>query len=34
HLKEKNHSKNFWNLVLTFSPDYKEIRRELKKISL
>ncbi|MDD4152041.1 MAG: M48 family metallopeptidase [Candidatus Gracilibacteria bacterium] len=34
HLKEKNHSKNFWNLVFTFYPDYKEIRKELKKISL
>lgn len=34
HLKEKNHSKNFWNLVFSFSPYYKDIRRELKKINL
>jgi len=33
HLKEKNHSNKFWDLVNKFSHDYKEIRMELKKIS-
>lgn len=33
HLKEKNHSVRFWDLVAIFSSDYKEIRRELKRIS-
>jgi predicted metal-dependent hydrolase len=33
HLKEKNHSSRFWDLVNKFYPDYKEIRRELKRIS-
>ena len=32
HLKEKNHSKEFWNLVWEFCKDYKEIRKELKKM--
>ncbi len=31
HLKEKNHGKNFWNLVEKYCLDYKEIRKELKK---
>jgi len=30
HLKELNHSKNFWNLVEKACPDYKKYRRELK----
>lgn len=29
HLKEKNHSKKFWNLVLKYCPDYKQTRKEL-----
>ena len=33
HLKELNHSKNFWNLVAKTIPDYKIIRRELKSLS-
>lgn len=33
HLKEKNHSVRFWDLVNKFYPYYKEIRRELKRIS-
>lgn len=33
HLKEKNHSLRFWNLVAKFYPDYKDVRRELKRIS-
>ncbi len=31
HLKQFNHSKNFWNLVGEAIPDYMEIRRELQK---
>jgi predicted metal-dependent hydrolase len=30
HLKELNHSSNFWQLVGLVVPDYKEIRRELR----
>lgn len=30
HLKEFNHSKNFWKLVEDTIPEYKKIRRELK----
>jgi len=30
HLKEMNHSKNFWNLVAKIIPDYINIRKELK----
>lgn len=32
HLKHKNHSKDFWSQVEWFLPDYKEIRREMKKM--
>lgn len=31
HLGEFNHSQNFWKLVAKTTPDYLEIRRELKK---
>lgn len=31
HLKYMNHSKNFWNLVEKYMPDYKDAERELKK---
>lgn len=31
HLGEFNHSKNFWNLVAKIVPDYKEIRRKIRK---
>ncbi len=34
HLREFNHSKNFWNLVARTIPDYVERRREVKKNSL
>lgn len=34
HLKEMNHSKNFWRLVGQKIPNYKEIRRELKKMAM
>lgn len=30
HLKEFNHSRNFWDLVAQTIPDYKEIRKQLK----
>jgi len=30
HIKEKNHSKNFWNHVSSYLPDYKQKRKELK----
>lgn len=30
HLKYMNHSKDFWNLVGTYMPNYKEARKELK----
>ena len=32
HLKEMNHSKNFWSLVEGFCPDYKKLKKELKTI--
>jgi predicted metal-dependent hydrolase len=31
HLKEFNHSQNFWNLVAQVVPEHKAIRKELKK---
>jgi hypothetical protein len=30
HLKEMNHSKNFWNLVAGRVPDYKALRRQIR----
>ena len=30
HLVEKNHSKNFWDLVEKYYPDYKNVMREMK----
>jgi predicted metal-dependent hydrolase len=32
HLKEFNHSREFWKLVSEGVPSYKEIRKELKRI--
>ena len=32
HLKHKNHSDKFWAEVENFLPNYKEIKKELKKI--
>ncbi|MFA6393675.1 MAG: M48 family metallopeptidase [Patescibacteria group bacterium] len=32
HLKEMNHSARFWDLVKKTIPDYRELRRELRKI--
>lgn len=34
HLKEFNHSKNFWNLVAKTIPDYLDRRRELRSSGL
>jgi hypothetical protein len=34
HLKEFNHSRAFWELVKSFVPEYKEVRRELKRYRL
>ncbi|MBN2854285.1 M48 family metallopeptidase [Patescibacteria group bacterium] len=34
HLKEFNHSSNFWNLVSKAIPKHRELRRELKKIRI
>ncbi len=31
HLGEFNHSRNFWNLVEKTIPDYREIRRALRR---
>lgn len=31
HLKYMNHSKEFWNLVETYMPEYKQIKKELKE---
>ena len=30
HLKHMNHSKQFWNMVEYYMPDYKEAKKELK----
>ena len=32
HLKELNHSRNFWNLVAKTIPHHNEARRKLRKI--
>ncbi|HRX63654.1 MAG TPA: M48 family metallopeptidase [Candidatus Absconditabacterales bacterium] len=32
HLKHKNHSKKFWAEVEGFLPNYREIRKEMKKM--
>lgn len=34
HLLVHNHSKDFYNIVEKFSPDYKKIRKEMNKINL
>ncbi len=33
HLKEFNHSADFWNLVAKVTPNHKDIRAELRKTS-
>lgn len=30
HLRYMNHSKDFWNMVRTYMPNYKQIEKELK----
>lgn len=30
HIKYMNHSKDFWNLVEKYMPDYKQVKKELK----
>ena len=30
HIKHKNHSKNFWNLVEVYCPNYKEVEKRFK----
>ncbi len=30
HIKHMNHSKDFWELVKTYMPNYKEVKKELK----
>ncbi|MDO8529250.1 MAG: M48 family metallopeptidase [bacterium] len=32
HLKELNHSSRFWDLVARAVPDYREVKRELRKV--
>ncbi len=34
HLKVKNHSHRFWDLVWQYYPNYKETRKELKKYKI
>ena len=34
HLQELNHGQNFWKLVSEFFPDYREIRKQIKKFTL
>jgi len=34
HLDQLNHSKKFWFLVSEIVPDYRELRRKLKKINI
>ncbi len=34
HLKEMNHSKNFWALVEKTIPNYRELRTQLKKVKV
>ena len=31
HIKHKNHSKDFWNLVSFYCPNYKEVEKSFKK---
>jgi len=33
HIKEKNHSKNFWKLVQSYYPNYKVAKEKLKNYS-
>ncbi len=31
HLREMNHSKNFWDIVSTYCPDYRQHRAWLRE---
>lgn len=33
HIRHPNHSKNFWNEVATFYPNYKKARKELREMA-
>lgn len=32
HVKQKNHSSSFWRLVESFCPDYKVLRKQLRRV--
>ena len=32
HLKHANHSKDFWNLVEEYVPNYKSLKKEMKSV--
>jgi len=32
HIKEKNHSKKFWEIVKKYKPDYKEIHKKMRAV--
>jgi len=34
HLKEFNHSKNFWDLVEKTIPDYRKIRKTIRRLNI
>ena len=34
HIKEKNHSKNFWSLVGLYKPDYKDSKKKLRDLAV
>ena len=34
HIKEKNHSKNFWSLVGLYKPDYKDSKKKLRGLAV
>lgn len=34
HIKEKNHSKNFWSLVGLYKPDYKDSKKKLRYLAV
>ena len=31
HIKHKNHSRDFWNLVAVYCPNYKEVEKQFKR---
>lgn len=34
HIKEKNHSKNFWSLARLYKPDYKDSKKKLRYLAV